>query len=264
MRRPLLIVLLLVALGPSCKTAGPPTPPGAVVLPEPLGEYPNEVRILRHLGDEQTVKVKPGERRSGSCDVAVHIRSVTYDEGTARFALDTIGLPKTGDEAPPRCKRARPGLALLVEGLEGVDASEARTRVDGMLQTPEAYLESKGVSFELAPGEAPTEVASKVVYAGDAEQGLGRQVTAWPRMLLSVDPWYYDASGRVRQEGEIEVEAVIGTDGRVYQPDVRTGMGSDHERAVLRVFSLWRFEPARREAGPVGARILLHPVLRIF
>jgi TonB family protein len=263
MKRSLLVVLLLVVLGPGCKTAGPPTPPGAVVLPEPLGEYPNEVRILRHPGDEQTVKVKLGERRSGSCDVAVHIRSVTYDEGTARFALDTIGLPKAGDEAP-RCKRARPGLALLVEGLEGLDASEVRTQVDGMLQTPEAYLESKGVSFDLAPGEVPDEIASKVVYAGETEQGLGRQVTAWPRVLLSVDPWYYDSSGRVRQEGEVEVEVIVGADGRVYRPDVRTGMGSNHERAVLRVFPLWRFEPARRETGPVGARILLQPVLRIF
>jgi TonB family protein len=233
------------------------------VLPEPLGEYRDEVRILSHLGDEQTVTVKPGERPSGSCDVAVLIRTVTYDRGTARFGLDTIGLPKAGDEAP-RCKRARPGLALLVQGLEGLEASEVRIRVDGMLQTPEAYLESKGVSFDLPPDEVPTEVASKVVSAGAAEQALGRHVTTWPRALLSVDPWYYDASGRVRQEGEVEVEVIVGTDGRVYQPKVRTGMGASHERAVLRVFPLWRFEPARREAGPVGARILLNPALRIF
>lgn len=57
---------------------------------------------------------------------------------------------------------------------------------------------------------------------------------------------------------------VVGTDGRIHQPRVTTGMGSSHERAVLRALPLWRFEPARREAGPLGARILLQPVLRIF
>jgi len=263
MKRSLLVVLSLAILGPACKTAGPRTPPGAAVLPAPLGEYPGELRILRHVGDDRTVKVKPGERRTGSCDVAVHIRVVTFEKGTARFSLDTIGLPKADGQAP-RCPRAQPGLALLVEGLEGVDASEARTRVDEMLQTPEAYLKAKGVTFDLPPGEVPTEVASKVVSAGAAEQGLGRLVTAWPRALLTVDPWYYDASGRVRQEGEVEVEVVVGTDGRIHQPRVTTGMGSSHERAVLRALPLWRFEPARREAGPLGARILLQPVLRIF
>ena len=63
MRRPLLVVLLLVVLGPSCKTAGPPTPPGAVVLPEPLGEYPNEVRILRHHWGVRRNGIHVGIRR---------------------------------------------------------------------------------------------------------------------------------------------------------------------------------------------------------
>ena len=116
MRRPLLVALLLVVLGPACKTAGPQAPPGATVLPEPLGEYPGELRILRHRGDERTVKVEPGERSSGTCAVAVHIRSVTLEKGTARFSLDTVGLPKVGGQAA-RCQRAQPGLALLVEGL---------------------------------------------------------------------------------------------------------------------------------------------------
>ena len=263
MKRSLVVTLLLAVLGPACRTAGPQGPPGPAVLPEPLGEYPGELRILRHAGDTQKITVKPGERRASSCDVAVHIRAVTLEKGTARFALDTVGLPKAGGQAA-RCERARPGLALFVEGLAGVDAPEVRTRVDEVLQTPKAYLESKGVAFDLPPDDVPTEIASKVPSAGATEHDLGREVTAWPRMLLSVDPWYHDSSGRVRQEGEVEVEVIVGTDGRVHDPRVRTGMGSSHERAVLRALPLWRFEPARRKTGPLGARILLQPILRIF
>jgi TonB family protein len=264
MKRPLLVALLLVVLGPACKTAAPPAPPGPAMLPEPFGEYPGEVRILPGVGDDQTIRVEPGKpRKAGSCDLAVHIRSVTLDEGRARFALDTIGLPQVGGQ-PGRCPKARPGLALFVEGVEGVAASEVRTRVDDVLQTPEIYLGSKGIAFDRPPGEVPTEIASQVPSAGATEQGLGRHVTAWPRALLSVDPWYHDSSGRVRQEGQVEVEVVVGTDGRAYEPRIRTGMGSSHEHAVLRVLPLWRFEPARREGGPVAARILLHPALRIF
>ena len=263
MKRSLAVALLLAVLGPGCKTAGPQGPLGPVVLPEPLGEYPGELRILRHADDKQKITVKPGERRTSSCDVAVYIRAVTLDEGTARFALDTVGLPKVDGQAP-RCPRAQPGLALFVEGLAGVDATEVRARVDGILQTPEAYLESKGVAFDLPPGDVPAEVASKIASAGATEHDLGREVTAWPRLLLSVDPWYHDSSGRVRQEGEVEVEVIVGTDGRTHEPRVKTGMSSSHERAVLRALPLWRFEPARRESGPLGARISLRPVLRIY
>jgi TonB family protein len=79
-----------------------------------------------------------------------------------------------------------------------------------------------------------------------------------------VDPWYHDSSGRLRQEGEIELEAVVGTDGRLHEPRVRTGVSPAHERAVLRVLPLWRFEPARRGEEPIAARILLRPVFRIY
>jgi hypothetical protein len=136
--------------------------------------------------------------------------------------------------------------------------------VDRLLQTPEAYLESQGVAFDLSPGDAPTEVASREVHAPADEKTLGRQIETWPEVLLSVDPWYHHGSDRIRQEGEVKVEAIVGTDGRIHTPQVKTGMGDPHQRAVLRVLPLWRFEPARGADGPVGARILLSPILRIF
>jgi hypothetical protein len=264
MKRSLSIALLLVVLGPGCRTAGPKTPPGPPVLPDPLGEYAGELRSLRHEEGKQTIKARPGQAPAGSCELAVRVRTVTLDKETAHFSLDTLGLPKVKGQAV-RCRRARPGLRLLVEGLTGdADPPAVRARVDQFLRTPKAYLETKGITFDRPPGEAPTEVASREVFSGTEQQNLGRQVTAWPEVLLSVDPWYYDSSGRLRQEGEIELEAVVGTDGRLHEPRVRTGVSPSHERTVLSVLPLWRFEPARRGEEPIAARILLRPIFRIY
>jgi TonB family protein len=264
MKRACLSVLLLVILGPACRTAGPQAPPVPATLPEPLGEYVGEIRVLAHRGDEQTVEAGSEDALAGGCDVAVQVREVAFENGTARFSLDTIGLMRVRGRAA-ECERARPGLLLLVDGLtEGGDPSEARPRVDRVLLTPEHYLGAKGITFDLPPGEAPAEVASPEVYAPADEQTLGRRVRAWPEALLSVDPWYHHGSGRINQEGEVRLEVVVGTDGRVHSPQVKTGMGSSYENAVLRVLPLWRFEPARGPDGPVGARILLSPILRIF
>jgi hypothetical protein len=263
MKRHLLVGLLVVVLGPACKTAGPRIAPGAP-LPEPLDEYPGQLRILRHEDGKRTVKARPGQAPVGDCQVAVYVRAVTFEKETARFALDTVGLARVRGQATG-CRRAQPGLALLVEGLApGTASPTVRTRVDAVLRTPEAYLEAKGITFDRTPGEAPSEVASREVFSGTQEQDLGRDVTAWPQMLLSVDPWYHDATGRVRQEGEVELEAVVGTDGRLHEPRVRTGVSPSHERAVLRGLPLWRFEPARRGEDPIAARILLRPVFRIY
>jgi len=263
MKRSFLAVVLLVVLGPACKTAGPPAPSGPPTLPAPLAEYEGELRILRHQGDQKAVEARPGEPLSGDCDVAVHVRSVALEKGAARFSLDSVGLPKVRGQAAA-CKKAQPGLTLRLEGLTGDEAAaDLRDRVDALLQTPAAYLASRGVDFDLPEEEAPTMVASRG-FSGTDERNLGRQVTAWPQALLSVDPWYHHGSDRIHQEGEIELTAVVGTDGRLYDPEVKTGLSSSQELAVLRVLQLWRFEPAQGKEGPTGARVRLRPLLRIF
>ena len=263
MKRWLLAVALLVVLGPACKTAGPPAPAGPASLPAPLAEYEGELRILRHQGDQQTIEVRPGQQVAGGCDVAVRVRQVSLDKGTARFSLDCVGLPSVRGQAPA-CKTTRPGVMLRFEGLSGGEtAEELRARVDALLQTSEAYLASKGVEFDLPESEAPARVASRD-FSGTDERNLGRQVTAWPQGLLSVDPWYHHGSDRIHQEGEIELWAVVGTDGRLYDPEVKTGLSANQELGVLRVLPLWRFEPARIGEDPVGARLVLRPLLRVF
>jgi hypothetical protein len=264
MKRSILAVALLVVLVPACKTAGPSAPAGPATLPAPLADYEGEVRILPSGGDQKEVELRAGQAPTGSCDLAVHVRQVAVDEDRVRFSLDTVGLPKVKGRAAA-CKGARPGILLTLRGLVGNDDPDAvRAGVDAVLQTPDAYLSSKGVAFDLPEGEAPTEVASREVFSGTEERSRGRRVSVWPQPLLAVDPWYHHGSDRIHQEGEVELVAVVGTDGRLYDPKVRTGLSSSQELAVLRVLPLWRFEPARGEDGAMAARLLLRPLLRIF
>lgn len=256
--------LLLCALSlPACRTGGAKTPAGPVPPPDLLRRYEGAQRLLRAKGDTRVLTLKAGDRPAGECDVAVTVRKVAFDKGTARFTLDTLGTPKVGERAV-RCRRVEPEIQLALTGFTAGPSPELAARVDAVLPTPEAYLRAKGTTFELPPGAAPSEVASQLPDADAGERRLARAVVAWPRLLLSVDPAHRDPSGRVRYQGLVEIEAVVGTDGRLYRPRIKTSLGAAHEGPVLGALSFWRFEPARRADSPVAARVPLSLAYRVY
>jgi TonB family protein len=256
--------LLLLALLPACKAAGPKAPPAAPAAPDLLRGYEGEYRLLRHKGDERALTLKADERVAGDCDVAVRVRRAAFENGTARFALETVGLPNMGGREP-RCKRMQAGIDLVLTGFPAAPAaSDVTPRVEGVLLTPEAYLQSKGGAFNHPADKAPAKVASEMPDASSEERDLARSVFAWPRTLLSVNPYYRDPARKVHHEGFVEFEAVVGTDGRLHRPKLKTSLGQAHENAVLSALSLWRFEPAKRGDAPVGARVPLRLVFHIY
>lgn len=264
MRQTVLAVLLLAILLPGCRTAGPRGPQGPAAPPDLLKDYVGQLRVLRYQGDEEKVEVGPQGRLAGQCDVAVEVRAASFEGGGARLSLETVGLPAV-EGRQPRCKRTLPGIRLLVSGFPAAsEAKDVTPRVDAVLQAPEAYLQAMGVAFDREPSGEPTEVASREVDASAAERTVARKVTVWPQALLTIEAWYQDPSGRVRQQSQVEMEAVVGTDGRLSRPQVKTGLSDVHEKAVMRVLPLWRFDPARRGEEPVAARVALQPILRIY
>jgi hypothetical protein len=271
-RRPfpagLLVVLALAAAGPACRTAGPKARPGPQAPPDLLATYVGELRVLRHEGDKRRITVEPGKRLSGACDVAVRVRSAAFEGAAARFSLATAGLPSVKGR-PATCKQVLTGIQLVLTGFTTAEAEAVSARIDALLQTPEAYLESMGVTVPAGPaGEADPgareQVASREPAARSDERSLGGRVSAWPEPLLTVEAWHHDASGRVRQQSEVEVEAVVDTNGRIEGPTVRTGMSREYEESVRRTLPPWRFAPARLDSAAVAARIVLRPVLRIY
>jgi hypothetical protein len=221
------------------------------------------LRLLPHQGDVRVLTLAAGQRLAGGCDVAVRVRSVAFDKGEARFALDMLGQPKVGERGVS-CERLEPSIQLTLTGLPAQLTPEVTARVDEVLLTPEAYLETKGAAFDRPAAAAPTEAASRLTDANDDERKAARGVVAWPQPLLSVEPLSRAPKKRAHYERLVDFEAVVGTDGRLYRPKVKTSLDPALERLVLDVLPLWRLEPARRASGPVAARVALQLALRVY
>lgn len=257
-------LLFLAVLIPACQSA-PKAPPAAPAPPpELLRPYEGALRVLPHRGDERALTLRPGTPLTGDCDIAVRVRSVAFEKGDARFALETVGQPKVGERGVT-CKRTEPTIQLVLTGFSpGPPTPEVTARVDEVLLTPEAYLRAKGTAFDRGPGDPPSEVASQLTDANDGERKLARQVVAWPRVLLSVDPAQPASKERPHYERLVDFEAVVGTDGRLHRPQVKSSLDAANERAVLDALPYWRLEPARRADTPVAARVALRLVLRVY
>jgi hypothetical protein len=261
MKRLRYVPLALSVLLPACQTA-PKTPAAVTPAPELLRPYEGALRLLPHQGDVRVLNVAAGQSLAGACDVAVRVRSVAFDKGAARFALDMLGQPRVGGRGPT-CKRLEPAIQLTLTGFPAQVTPEVTARIDEVLLTPEAFLKAKGTAFD-RPAAAPTEVASGLTDASDDERKAARGVVAWPQPLLSVEPLSRAAKKRAHYERLVDFEAVVGTDGRLYRPKVKTSLDPALERLVLDVLPLWRLEPARRAGGPVAARVAQQLALRVY
>jgi hypothetical protein len=257
-----LALLAVVLLSGACKTAGPRTAPTTGPGADPLRRYVGDVRVLRYRADQKQITATPKQNLTGDCDMVVRVRSAAFQKRGAVFALDTVGRPSVGGREV-RCRGVLPTVQLVVADVSAA-SSDLTGRVEAVLQTPDAYLRAKGVAFDRAESGAPKEVASPDVLAPAVEAGLGRKVTAWPKVLLSVSPFAHDPSGRLRQESEVEFDAVVGTDGRVHDPRLKTTLSPAHQDLVLGALSRWRYEPARTATAPVAARISSRLALRIY
>lgn len=263
MKRPLLLLLLIAFVVPACRTAAPRLAPKAAAA-NPLGAYIGELRLVRVRDDKPRLRVDARGSLAGTCVIAVRVGEAALDGDAARFSLATLGVPRVKGR-PADCRRVPPELRLSITGLPvGADANDLKKGVDAVLQTPEAYLAGHGVRFSLPAGAEPLEAASREPFASNAEQSLARHIAGWPTALLSVDPWYRAASRRLRQQSELELDAVVGADGRLYRPRVRTALAEGHQAAVLATLGLWRFEPARRGEAAFPARVALRPVLFLY
>jgi len=262
MKRSWYVPLALSVLLPACQTA-PKAPPAVTAPPPELLPYQGALRLLPHQGDVRVLKVAAGRALAGACDVAVRVQSVTFDKGEARFALEMLGQPKVGERGVT-CKRIEPAIQLTLTGLPGELSPDVTARIDEVLLTPEAYLKAKGTAFDRPAAAAPMEVASRLTDANDEERKAARAIVAWPQVLLSVDPAYQAPKKRAHYERLVDFEAVVGTDGRLYRPQVKSSLDPALERVVVGVLPLWRLEPARRASGPVAARVAQRLVLRVY
>ncbi len=216
--------------------------------------YVSQSRILRGQGDVAAATLRYGQPATGACDMAVVVRRAALVDGTLRFSLEVLGVPKL--ERTPACRKPPAGIGLTITGVPaGASADVVTTAIDATLQTPEAYLASHGIAFDRPAGGDDPDVATQVASASQTEKSLGRKVSEWPKRLLSIDAYSHDTTGRQHTSVELEFEAIVGRDGRLHRAKCATGLSENDQGVFDRAVSLWRFEPAQGRDGPVAARM---------
>ena len=252
---------LAVALsaGAGCKTAAPRGPQAGAGPPRPdaLAGLVGQTLVLRHVGDAAKPVLKRSELASarGECDVVVKVREARFDRGTAVLTMSMLGRPRMAHRGAreERCGNDQPQTMLTVSGFEaGASTADLEAGLAPMLQTPEAYVRARGVTFDVPAGKPP------------GEPTPDHFVTVKPVRLLWFDPVRLDPARRVRHEGEVEVEGVVGADGRFYDARLLTTLGSEDEQRVRELLPLWRFEPAKRGSDAVPVKVRERLVFRIF
>jgi|SRR5436309_7366443 len=254
------------ALALSLAACHPAPPKGPAVRPTDfLRGYVGQQRVLRFQADRTrlVVRRKDPAQLPGACDAAVDVRSARLEKGSPFLVLETLGTPGV-ERARSRCKTVPATITLNLTGFGADTPAQVTARLDQLLPTPDGYLRAYGVAFDLPPAGEPAVAASNETTAPDEERRLGRRVTSWPRKLFWVDPIYRDPRHIVRHEGEVEFEAVVGADGRVYRPRIVTSLEKEHVSAIQRVLPMWRFEPARAGKDAVPARLASRLVFRIY
>jgi hypothetical protein len=250
----------------ACRTGTGPTPrTPAAPRPDFIRSYVGQTGFLRYGGDRKqwSLDRKAVERQSGGCDVAVEVKSAAFQKGVVQLGLESLGQPRVEGKRS-LCRRMEPAIALRVTGFQPDESAEAVSSAVGrLLVTPEALLAAHGIRFDLPAVAEQTLVADRSPVGKAPEIRLAQEVTRWPKKLLWVEPAYADPNPKVKHEGEVEIAAIVGSDGRLREPKILTTLADTHQRHVERAFSLWRFEPARRGTQAVAARVTERTVLRI-
>jgi hypothetical protein len=249
---------VVATAGPGCKSAAPQAPPAAAPSrPDPLAGYVGRTVFVRHVGDQPRATIKRAEIASarGDCDVVAEVRQARFDGGAAVVTVHPVGRPRLAKRGA-RQERCGDDQEQVVVTVSGFDPAAPIADIEGplgqVLQTPEAYLKDHGVAFDLAAGKPPGEPTAE------------HFVTTRPARLLWVDSIRRDPAGKVSHEGELEIEGVVGTDGRIYGARLLTVINSEDEQRVRALLPLWRFEPGLRGGDRVPVKVRERMVFRIF
>ena len=232
MRNRVLIHSLLILL--LCPAELPARPQAQL---DSLQRYVGQPFLIRERGGlHEVVKInqRDAEAYKGVCDKAVIVRTAKLARDALQFDVADIGLVMVPSGTPRGCEHADETriTKLIISGFSGQETqSELESVTARILQTPEAYLNSHPSIMPVT--ETPTPSALQPA-----------------KLILQVTPWYPPG---IRGPLEVNLQMNVGSDGKIKNVQVLKGSGSGLDVAMLRVLSLWRYEPARKNGEVVSS-----------
>jgi len=176
----------------------------------------------------------------------------------------SLGETRGGPVAPPRPRRDAPAKTASKE----VYPKSIPDSVP--VASPEdsrAGLES-GSGKAAVPGGLPGDDSGRCPACpstpGDGDQAVSFEAVGLaPVLVLRVEPSYPETMRRIREEGTVAINAIIGRDGTIEEASVLTGTNALFEAEALRAVRQWRYEPGRLNGRPVRVRLLVSVSFRL-
>jgi Gram-negative bacterial TonB protein C-terminal len=201
--------------------------------------------IFLQFGDADKTKLRKNDLNKVkiSCDLVVQIKEASQHKDTVTIAWAQIGTPSLWGKNIPRACRdnmSHDNGVLVITGFAPDETADSlAASLSKILQTPEQYLATAGIIFDLP---AEPDIPGRVTFARDL-----------PKALLSVDPAFSEEARKSKYMGTLAVTCYVGTDGRVHRPTIPHPLGMGLDQQALNVLPLWRFRPARKLDQPVAA-----------
>jgi len=82
-------------------------------------------------------------------------------------------------------------------------------------------------------------------------EAIEQSPDSWPALIRMAEPELTPQAQKAGIEGRVSVYVEIGTDGRVHRARVVEGLGYGLDAKAMEAVAQWRFNPGRKNGGPV-------------
>lgn len=199
-----------------------------------IAKAPSQVQT-GGFGDPNGVKSRPTEGR------AVNIAQMG--------SFDLPSGPGTGNGT---------GGAKGVKGVvassgfgSGIATGDGSGRVNG----------TRGTVRQGGFGDADAPVAATTPRAKPVDPNVGKLIPA--EIVFKPNPVYTDEARRLRLEGEVLLEVVLGANGQLKINKVVRGLGHGLDEAAVKAAEQIRFKPATRDGQATDSTAVLHIIFQL-
>lgn len=85
-----------------------------------------------------------------------------------------------------------------------------------------------------------------------------------PRAIYQPEPEFSEEARRVRHQGEVTLQAIIGTDGVPRNLMIVRSLGMGLDEKALEAVRTWRFEPGKMNGRPVAVKMNVIVNFRLY